>query len=267
MNGRRILNLELKGGRFDGHSVPLELLSDLAALEPILFEIVEWRASQAVSSRGGPHHQSMRRVPLRLCALGRGDPALHLCIFWDHEDGKAMKQVFDGCDDVVKAIEAAQEEGRVADDLPLRTLGAIARLGRSLREDETIVFETVDGRPSVRLTKEVSRRLALESLRAQVGDEAFAVDDLVFEVDQLEQDDEPMVFDRITSDPGRLGGRPCIRGLRISVQRIVEAAAIYPDRDELLREYPDLEAEDVRQALLFAAVSMDAKVAPSPAAP
>jgi uncharacterized protein (DUF433 family) len=80
-----------------------------------------------------------------------------------------------------------------------------------------------------------------------------------------QRDETATAFDRITSDPGRLSGKPCIRGLRISVQRVVEAVAVYPDRDELLREYPELEEEDVRQALRFAAASLDAKALVLPA--
>ncbi len=63
-----------------------------------------------------------------------------------------------------------------------------------------------------------------------------------------------MIPERITSDPGRMNGQPCIRDLRLTVRRVVEAEATYPDRDELRREYPELDEEDIRQALLFAAV-------------
>ena len=66
-----------------------------------------------------------------------------------------------------------------------------------------------------------------------------------------------MKFDRITSDPARLNGQPCIRDLRLTVRRVVEAAALYPDRAELKREYPGLEDEDIRQALAFAAANLD----------
>jgi uncharacterized protein (DUF433 family) len=62
------------------------------------------------------------------------------------------------------------------------------------------------------------------------------------------------MFDRITVDPERMNGQPCIRGMRLTVWRVVEAAALYPDRAELFREYPELQEEDVRQALRFAGV-------------
>lgn len=71
-------------------------------------------------------------------------------------------------------------------------------------------------------------------------------------------------LDRITSDPARMNGEPCIRNLRLSVRRVLEALALYPDRAELKREYPELEDEDIRQALAFAAALVDDKVVPLP---
>lgn len=67
-------------------------------------------------------------------------------------------------------------------------------------------------------------------------------------------------FDRITSDPARLNGEPCIRNLRLTVRRVLQALATYPNRDELKREYPELEEEDIRQALAYAAASLDDRV-------
>ncbi len=69
-------------------------------------------------------------------------------------------------------------------------------------------------------------------------------------------------FDRIASDPGRMNGQACIRDLRLTVRRVVEAVALYPDRTELRREYPELDDEDIRQALVFAAASLDDRVLP-----
>jgi len=67
-------------------------------------------------------------------------------------------------------------------------------------------------------------------------------------------------FDRITTDPRRMNGQPCVRSLRLTVRRVLEALALYPDRVELLREYPELEAEDIRQVLAYAATALDDKV-------
>jgi uncharacterized protein (DUF433 family) len=60
-------------------------------------------------------------------------------------------------------------------------------------------------------------------------------------------------FDRITAHPGRMNGQPCIRDLRLTVKRVLEVLATYPDREELRRDYPELDDEDIRQALAFAA--------------
>ena len=58
---------------------------------------------------------------------------------------------------------------------------------------------------------------------------------------------------RIASDPALMNGQPCLRGLRLSVRRVVEISASYPDSAERAVEYPELEDEDIRQALHFAA--------------
>ena len=74
------------------------------------------------------------------------------------------------------------------------------------------------------------------------------------------------LFDRITWNLNQMNGQPCIRGMRLTVRRVVEAVAIYPNRDDLFRNYPELEPEDVRQALAFAAASLEDSAAESNAA-
>ena len=49
-----------------------------------------------------------------------------------------------------------------------------------------------------------------------------------------------------------MNGQPCIRGMRLTARRVVEAVVLYPDRNDLFQNYPELDAEDVRQALAFA---------------
>lgn len=67
-------------------------------------------------------------------------------------------------------------------------------------------------------------------------------------------------FDRIVSDPAVLEGQPCIRGQRLTVRRVLEALALYPERSKLLQEFPELEEEDIRQALEYAAASLADRV-------
>ena len=60
------------------------------------------------------------------------------------------------------------------------------------------------------------------------------------------------MFDRITFDPAVMGGRACMRGMRITVSLVVNLVANGMSTDEILREYPELENEDIRQALQYA---------------
>lgn len=64
-------------------------------------------------------------------------------------------------------------------------------------------------------------------------------------------------YDRITWNPKQMNGQPCIRGMRLTVRRVVEAVALYPNRDDLFRNYPDLQPDDVTQALAFAAANLE----------
>ncbi len=68
------------------------------------------------------------------------------------------------------------------------------------------------------------------------------------------------MFDRITRNPEILNGQPCIRGLRISVKRVLEILAVYKDRNELFNEYPELDEKDIKQALEYAAATLEDKI-------
>ena len=60
-------------------------------------------------------------------------------------------------------------------------------------------------------------------------------------------------FDRITFEPGKMGGQACIRGMRVTVGMIVSLVADGVAHEEILKDYPYIEAEDIRQALRYAA--------------
>ena len=64
-------------------------------------------------------------------------------------------------------------------------------------------------------------------------------------------------LDRITADPAILGGKACIRGMRIAVSLVVNLVANGMSSAEIIAEYPDLEPEDIRQALQVAAWAAD----------
>lgn len=68
---------------------------------------------------------------------------------------------------------------------------------------------------------------------------------------------------RITIEPGKCGGRPCIRGMRIRVQDVLDMLAAGTREDEILRDYPYLEADDIRAAVAYAAAYLDHSVVPA----
>jgi len=71
-----------------------------------------------------------------------------------------------------------------------------------------------------------------------------------------------MAYTRITTDPGQMGGVPCLRGLRIPVATVVTLVAEGETTEDILALYPDLEADDVREALLFAAEAVRERTLP-----
>ncbi len=71
-----------------------------------------------------------------------------------------------------------------------------------------------------------------------------------------------MKFTRITIEHDKMGGAPCIRGLRIPVATIVGMVANGMAEKEILEAYPDLEPEDIREALLYAAEAVKERQIP-----
>ncbi len=69
-----------------------------------------------------------------------------------------------------------------------------------------------------------------------------------------------MAFERITIDAAVMNGQPCVRGTRLTVKRVLHILADYTDRDEVRKDYPRLEDEDIRQVLLYAAASVEDRV-------
>jgi len=69
----------------------------------------------------------------------------------------------------------------------------------------------------------------------------------------LRYDNDVQQFSRITQDPEVMGGKPCIRGMRVTVGMIVEALASGRTIEQLLADFPYLEENDIREALGFAA--------------
>jgi uncharacterized protein (DUF433 family) len=71
-----------------------------------------------------------------------------------------------------------------------------------------------------------------------------------------------MTFDRITFDPAVMGGKPCIRGMRVTAGTVVGLVAAGRTRDDILRAYPYLEPADIDQALAYAAWRLEERESP-----
>ncbi|HVT04876.1 MAG TPA: DUF433 domain-containing protein [Thermoanaerobaculia bacterium] len=72
-----------------------------------------------------------------------------------------------------------------------------------------------------------------------------------------------MSYPRITVEPEKMGGMPCIRGLRIPVATVVGMLAEGATEADILHDYPDLEGEDVRESLRFAAEALRERQLPA----
>ena len=70
--------------------------------------------------------------------------------------------------------------------------------------------------------------------------------------EKIKIDSQKSLLDRITVDPGILTGKPIIRGMRISVEQILQALSLGMSYQEILKEFPVLEEEDIRAVLLYA---------------
>ena len=73
-----------------------------------------------------------------------------------------------------------------------------------------------------------------------------------------------MTLDRITFDPNKMNGQACIRGLRIPVATVLRCLASEMSVEEILTDYPDLEREDIAQALQYAAILTEERLIPIP---
>ncbi len=67
-------------------------------------------------------------------------------------------------------------------------------------------------------------------------------------------------LDRIAVDPAVMNGQPCTKGTRLTVKRVLLVLAQYGNREELRKDYPQLQNEDIQQALAYAAANLDDEI-------
>ena len=111
--------------------------------------------------------------------------------------------------------------------IPIKSLVNAAPLGRSIRMPSPYGAGFIEAAPTVPIPAIIGARLNMQATN----------------------------FERITVDPNQMGGVPCIRGLRIPVATVLRMLAGGMTEHEILGDYPDLQNEDIRECLRFAAVS------------
>ena len=187
------LSPKLVGKRFQGHSIPLELLGDLAVLEAMVIEVAKWRYRQENPGRHRAPRKFTEGVSLSLTGVEEGSAiakiALTLAVAGvlptPHQD--YLEQARDA---IVGAIAAAGDNKSPTAFLPQKALAYFDRFGRSLLDDEAIEFPTNEPDAPARLTKEIRLRLLkaaevtdrTEEIHIRGGIHAVDQEEMTFEI-------------------------------------------------------------------------------------
>lgn len=183
---RPLMEPRLVGSRFDDHTIPLELLKDIAVLEEFVIAVAKWKF---VQDNGRIRAPKGFTDPLSICLSAIKDGSAIPAIAFDYVDAAAG--LFPAANEdyflravqaIGGAINAAEHNEPITDHLPTNLLGYFDRFGRGLREGEVLEFFPGQARPA-RLTKLTRRRLLLASQNEVLTDE-ITVRGMVSELDQ-----------------------------------------------------------------------------------
>lgn len=185
------LRPRLVGERFENHSIPLEILKDLAVLEELIVEVAKWHYLEEHSGRQRVPRGFTDGVSLRLTSVDEGSaiPIIALCL------ATVSPQLFPppsqpffemARNSVVEAIAAAGERTPVAVRFPEGALSYFDRIGRNLRKGESLEFALPGGRVAS-LNQATRRALVLSSPQVQYVTEAVTLRGFVPEASQDKQ--------------------------------------------------------------------------------
>jgi hypothetical protein len=203
MNVENFLSPKFVGKRFEAHSIPLELLRDLAVLEPMIIEVAKWRYLQENPNRKRSPRKFTDGISLTLTTVEDGSAIAKIALALGATDLLfAPQQVYleQGRDAVVSAIAAAAENRPPTDYLPREALVYFDRLGRSLLDDEAIEFPTARPDVPARLTKQTRLRL-LKAAEVTERTEEIRIRGGIFEFNQ-----EDLCFEMMLSDGTKVSG-------------------------------------------------------------
>lgn len=191
MNSTDFLRPRLTGARFNDHTIPLELLRDIAVLKDMIVEVAKWKFLDAHRERQRVPKGFSEGVELRLGRIEKGSvvPVIGL-----HSTSNTLFVPFeayfeDARTAIIEAISAAQRNEDAKKFLPERALSFFQYFGRSLREDEAIELSDDSKQLSCRLNRQIRRSLLLASTHEREITEEIAACGVVGEID-----DEKMRF-------------------------------------------------------------------------
>lgn len=187
------LRPRLVGKRFEGHSIPLELLGDLAVLEAMVIEVAKWRYLQDNPNRKRSPRKFTEGISLTLTSVEQGSAVavIALSLGMGNLLQQSQQDYFEQARDaIVRAIGAAAENKPPTLYLPQRGLAYFDRLGRSLLDGEAIEFPTGSPDAPTSLTKETRLRLLraaevterTEEVHLRGGIHAVNQEELTFEI-------------------------------------------------------------------------------------
>ncbi len=198
MSTEPFMRLRLVGGRYDDHSVPLEFLKDVAVLEEMVVEVAKYKFLTDHPNRQRSPRGFTKNIQLRLAAINPGSASLEIQIASKPPTLlPTVSQTYSGYarDAIIQAISAAEQERPIEPHLPEGTLTYFDKLGRSLKEDEAVLFDGPDHKFTGRLTRDVRRRLVLASPKVKELTEEVSIRGTVPEADQDDMSFEIQLID------------------------------------------------------------------------
>lgn len=163
------LNPRLTGKRFDDHAIPLELLEDFSALEELVIEVAKYLFLSANPERQRVTRGFSKGVSLKLSGVEEGSAIVKILLVTSHFGlfPNANTYYFEKARDrIIEGIDAVSKNENVAAYIPENLLGYFNRIGKRLKDDETIDLSP-DGNFDARLTKSIRKRLVLSSSKIE----------------------------------------------------------------------------------------------------
>ena len=198
MSTEPFIRLRLVGARYDDHSVPLEFLKDFAVLEEMVVEVAKFKFLADHPDRQRSPRGFTKNIHLRLATINPGSAVLDIQLASESSTlFPPDNQIYFGSarDAIIQGIGAAEHEQPIEPYLPEWTLSYFDKLGRSLKEDEAVEFDSPDPKITARLTKEIRRRLVLASPKVKELTEEIAIRGAVPEADQDDMSFEIQLID------------------------------------------------------------------------